>query len=300
MSSSTDLLLQAGPAAILEFFPRRRSDREHHANLRGLAVAEWASLFRGEIAGRTVYAFVLPPSCLNPAYWVERSEEVEREMREKLGGIVEREDRGVRSLWRADRVPQGRALREGLGGAPEILPGPVFKFAGRDFLRAAEGLTEPAEPARILVAASPLNGQDRQAALLPVAADDLRHVRITLAEERMMFAAEGDGSARLAFAEASGAQRVLEGVLRGLFHRLSGKHVALIRRQLLADLLRLADGVGLFADPARDFVDKDRSLELTMHLGATGWPPERELPAEDPRVLLYYDRTSGIWEAIAQ
>lgn len=298
MSASSGLLLQAGPLAALEFFPCRRSENEHHAYLRGLSVAEWASLFRSEISTGAVYAFAMPASSLNPAYWTPHSEEGERELRERLGGVIEREEHGLRRIWRADRVPPGRILRDGLVGSPEILPGLVFKFSGPDFVQTAQALTDSGEPARILVAATATNGQDRETTFLSTGGNDLRHMRLSMREERMLFASDGDGMARLVFAEPSHAQTTLEGALRGVFHRLSGRHVTFIRRQVLAHLLSLADRVGFSADPARDFIDKDRSLELTLHLGKTIWPAEREITEEDPRVLVYYDRTSGIWEAI--
>lgn len=300
MTATRDLLLQAGPAASFEVFPRRRGSGEHHLYVRGLAVSEWASLFRRELAGRTVYVFEMCASALNPAYWDEYSESAEREMRERIGGTTEKRERGVRYLWRADRVPAGRALRDGIGVSPTILAGPVFKFEGGVFLQAAPALADPGERVRLAVASPPRNGQSREAELLPLMAEDLGASRMSLAEEEMLFANEGvEGRVRMVFARSELAQKALEGAIRGVFHRISGEHVANIRKAVVQDLLHLADGVGAFADPSVDFADKDRSLELTLHLGATGWGPGRELPGEDPRLLVYYDRTSGIWDAVA-
>ena len=300
MTATIDLLLQAGPAPAFEMFARRRGSGEHHLYLRGLAVSEWAALFRRELAGRTVYVFEMCASALNSAYWDEYSEGAEREMRERIGGTTEKRERGVRYLWRADRVPVGRALRDGIGVAPTILPGPVFKFEGGAFLRAAPALADPGERVRLSVASSPRNGKSREGEGVAQMAEDLEALRISLPEEEMLLVNEGvGGRVRMVFARGEAALKALEGAIRGLFHRVSGEHVGNIRRQVLQDLLHLTDGVGAIADPAVDFVDKDRSLELTLHLGATGWGLERELPGEDPRLLVYYDRTSGIWDAVA-
>lgn len=300
MSRAKDFLLQAGPETALEVLPHVRREGESHLYLRGLVPKDFATLFRRELAGRMIPVFQMPPSALNPDYWEPWSRESAREMSERIGGVVEDTTGPRHRLWRADRVGPGRALREGRGVQPEMHPGPIFVFSGEDFLKLSETLTDPSEPIRFAVPkrTAAEDGENR-AEFFRRAAEDLERLEITLPEERILYRNDPDGQAKLLFSDRDLFLKTLGGAIRGFVHRRSGEHVSYISRGTLESLLDLANGKGFLADPVADFVDKDRSLELSLHIGETVWKPRERAPGKEPEweppALLYYDRTSGIW-----
>lgn len=297
------MLFQSGPDTALEIFVRAEGgEAGGELVVRGLTVRDFASLFRGEISARTVCVFRMCPSVLNPEYWEPWTESSAREMVRRIGGVVEDRRGGTRKLWRADRVGPGRAIRDVFGVRPEITRGPIFWFSGGEFLKISKALTDPYEP--ILFAlpkrSGSAEGRLREEEVVAGMNGDLEPARGLGRAGAVLYRNDGeDGAVRLVFADPGWLRRTLEGAIRGWVHRRSGDHVALMSRRTLEDLLHLVDGVGFLADPAADFVDKGRTVEVTLRAGETAWSPRRPAGDEEdaglPRALLYYDRTSGIW-----
>jgi hypothetical protein len=292
-----EILLKGRPGQPLEFYTRVKSPTEHLFHARGVSFADFAELFGKEILAGEALVYRMPPSLLNPSYWEPLAKENEYAVREKMGGIVTRQEDGQALLWRSDQIAKGRLLRDGIDVPIELLQGYVFQVSGPGLLQLAEawrGGTGRLEFALFTKLASPSRNET-----LSTAHNDVSQLRISLPEERLIFTSVDDQSVRVVFGSRGDLRRAVSAVVRGFVYALTRHHVGYINERVLDSLIRVADGLGFTAHPERDFVNKHRTFEVHGQVGKTEWAVQLQ-PGQDPlvgdeKILIYYDRTSGIW-----
>ena len=295
-----ELLLRTarGPAPHpLELYVRLKGESELHLHAQGITVADFGDLFANEIRGLDVLIYRMPPDLLNPNYWEPHTREAEQVVREKLSGVVTRAEGDKILLWRADRVARGRLLRDDLDAPVELLNGYIFRTTGEGLLKLGKAW----------------NGRDRfdwagLAGLPPgeIASKTLSSLHHDLSQSRLraagavfLFASTDEGLTRVLFSRRAHFDRALEAVMRGFVHSAKNVHVGRISRATLDQLARIADGIGLSADPERDVEDKDRTVEVHAWVGRTPWGVSKAVPHQallaEGRILIYYDRQAGLW-----
>jgi hypothetical protein len=278
----------------LELFVRRERPDELHLYALGFAPGDFAALFEREIRPRTALLYRIPPDLLNPNYWEPLTQEAEGEVRAKRGGLITRTEGDQALVWRSDRVPRSRLLRDGLDEVPvELLGGYVLRTPGEGFLRLARAWSGRGR-FEVVLLTLPLPEPKE---ILGTVHQDLVRMTRSLPGEQFLFATQDDGLTRAVFAETEHFLRALEAILRRFVAQASGRPVARIGRPTLERLADLAEGCGFSAAPA-DVHDKGRTLEVRLRRGRTPWGVA---PDADPDValehdaLLYYDRTAGLW-----
>jgi hypothetical protein len=283
-------------APPLELFVRRERPDELHLYALGFAPADFAALFEREIRPRTALLYRVPPDLLNPNYWEPLTKEAEGEVRAKMGGLIARTEGDQALLWRSDRVPRSRLLRDGLDEVPvELLGGYVLRTPGEGFLRLARAWNGRGR-FEVALLTPPLPEPKE---ILGTVHQDLVRMTRSLPGEHFLFATQDDGLTRAVFAETEHFLRALEAMLRGFVVRAGGRPVARIGRRVLEQLADLAEGCGFSAAPA-DVNDKGRTLEVRLRRGRTPWgviPGAGGDVALEHDALLYYDRTAGLWAA---
>ena len=296
-----DLLLQTSPGrspAPLELFVRIQGADEFHFYTQGLTMTDFGSLFGPEVKPLDVLATRLPPELLNPNYWEPLTKEAETAVREKLGGIVTRTEGDRALLFRADRVSRGRLLRDGLDVPVELLNGSIFRISGDGLLKLGQawsgrGRFEWGGLAGLPKGAIPGD-------MLSTIHHDLAQARLSLREEVFLFSSQDDGLSRAVFAKRAHFTRSIEALIRGFVHGAAGVHVGRMSRSILEELITLAEGIGISADPVRDVINTGRTVEVTLWLGRTPWGvsprPGREGLLAKEKALLYYDNISGLWD----
>lgn len=290
-----DLLLQRTPSTDMyqfDVFVGLRSADESHFYCHGLTASDFASVFRRDLAGRTVYLARFSPGLLNPSYWETHTPANEQQVRAKMGGVILKEEGGARFIWRSDHVPKGRMLRDGIGIDPELLHGTVLGVPGTEFQKVADALQAHKDDLRLIVVDS---SDNHRLEIARRAAEDTRALRRSQKNEHIVYTSRGNTIAQIVFSQPALLYKALEAAIRGFAYRVSGKHVAHINHSVLRDLASHLDKVGAVCYAHRDFVVKDAHLEMTLHLGKSEWPPEIDQTWEDRRLLVYYDRTAGIW-----
>jgi len=293
-----DLLLQntfTTEPHQLEVFVNRRRANEHHFYCHGLSVTDFASVFRHELRDMTVLVYRTSPSVLNPNYWEPYSEGLERELYDKTGGAIVKSEGQSRYLWRSDHIAKGRHFRDDLQIDAIVLPGLVFRVKGDEFLRLSEAMRDSQDDVAFVAISKIFNGQDRLAEVARRAHEDVAALTLSLNEERVVYLSQHNHMARVVFASEDHLRKALEAAVRGFCVRIAQAHVSFISRRVMDHLIEFADKTGFLAYPEKDFVDKGRTFEVTLHLGKSEWPPEEGLVYGDEKLLLYYDRTSGIW-----
>ncbi len=299
--TSRDLLLQTSPGRIphpLELFVRLDAADEFHFYTQGLTVTDFGSIFSNEIKPLDILITRIPSDLLNSNYWEPLTKEAENAVREKLTGIITRTEGDRALLFRADRVSRGRLLRDGLDVPVELLNGYLFRTTGEGLLKLGQAW----------------NGRDRfewaGLAGLPkgeIAHDtlstvhhDLSQSRLSLREEAFLYASQDDGLARVLFAKRGHLDRAVEALLRGFVQGVAGVHVGRMSRTNVEEVIQLAEGIGLSADPARDVLNTGRTVEVKLWLGRTPWGVSprrgREALLAKEQALLYYDSISGLWD----
>ncbi len=310
------LFLQTPPTQkphSLEVFVRERKPTELHFYCRGLSFADFANLYGRELRKMTVLVYQMPPSYLNPNYWEEHSKTGEEAVREKNEGTITRQDNGRTLLWRSDQVPKIRMFRDDLDVQAELLLGTTFRITGENFLKlgraASGGPARPDDPvpsgrsggedAFEWIGFSELPEGDLAGQTLKTGRDDLTNLRPSQSEQKILYTSQDDRSTQVVFTERALLHRAVSALLRGFTHSLTGKSSGHMAERVLDQIIRVANGVGITALPDRDFVNKQRTCEITGRLGKTEWgvqlPPDEDPPGEDDQILLYYDRVSGIW-----
>jgi hypothetical protein len=240
----------------------------------------------------------MPADLLNPNYWEPITKEAETVVREKLGGIVTRTEGDRALLFRADRVSRGRLLRDGLDVPVELLNGSVFRTSGEGLLKLGQAWSGRGRLEWAGLAGLP-NGEIAPD-LLSTVQHDLAQARLSLREELFLYSSQEDGLARVLFAKRSHLVRAVEALLRGFVHGAANVHVGRMSRSILEEVITLAEGLGLSADPGRDVVNTGRTVEVTLWIGRTPWGvaprPGREAVLAKEKALLYYDSISGLWD----
>jgi hypothetical protein len=288
-------MMTLNPAKPLDLFVKLDGPRGAHLYARGLSLADFGQAFARDLKGLQVLIYRMPPELLNANYWEPLTKEGENQVREKLNGIVTRHDGERVMLWRADRVAKHRLLRDGIDVPVELLQGYVFRVSGESLVSLARlwsgrGRFE-------WVALSGDASAEPHPSTLSAAHADLAQFRLSRPDEAFLFASQGDGFARVAFRRLDLFQRALENELLRFATSAVPRHFARFTPRVLDEIARVADGVGLSSDPARDVEDKGRTVEITFDLGRTPWglSSRRDPSSGDDKALLYYDQMSGIW-----
>ncbi len=299
--NTKDLLLQTSPGrspAPLELFVRLEGADEFHFYTQGLTMTDFGSLFGLELKPLDVLATRVPSELLNPNYWEPLTKEAENAVREKLGGIVTRTEGDRALLFRADRVSRGRLLRDGLDAPVELLNGSIFRTTGEGLLKLGQawsgrGRFEWAGLAGL--AKGPIPNDT-----LSTVHHDLSQSRLSLREELFLYSSQDDGLTRAVFSKRAHLNRAVEALVRGFVHGAGNVHVGRMSKAILEELIVLAEGLGVSADPVRDVVNTGRTVEVTLWIGRTPWGvsprPGREAVLAKEKALLYYDSISGLWD----
>jgi hypothetical protein len=291
------LLRDAHGRSPLELFVRQSGNREFHLYAQGVTAADFGRLFSAELRSLEVFIYRMPADLLNPNYWEPLSREAENVVREKLTGIVTRTEGDRVEIWRADRIARTRLLRDGLDVPVELLHGYIFRVTGEGLLKLAAAWNGRGRLEWAGVRLSPK-------AVLPDAAlsslhNDLTQMRLSIPEEALLFSTQDDGLTRIVFAERGLFRRAVEALIRGFLAAATRSHVGRMGDHVRDEIIDLADGAGLSADPSRDVAVTDRILEIHAWRGRTPWGvvprPGRPPVTGDERLLLYYDRISGFW-----
>ena len=299
--STPDLFLHA-PAGHaphpLELFVRLEGTDECHFYTQGLSLVDFGSLFGAQIRALDVLIYRMPSELLNPNYWEPLTKEAENVVREKLSGIITRSEGDRALLFRADRVSRGRLLRDGLDVPVELLDGHVFRTAGEGLLKLGHAWSGRDRFEWAGLAGLPKG--DLPPDTISSLQQDLSQSRLSLREEVFLFASQDDGLTRVVFSKRSHLNRAVEALFRGFVHGAANVHVGHISRAILEELVTLAEGLGLSADPARDIVNTGRTVEVKLWIGRTPWGvsprPGREALLAKEKALLYYDSISGLWD----
>lgn len=300
--NTKDLLLQTSPGRTphpLELFVRLEGSDEFHFYTQGLTMADFGSLFGLEIKPLDIFVTRMPSELLNPNYWEPLTKEAESAVREKLGGIITRTEGDKAMLFRADRVSRGRLLRDGVDVPVELLNGHIFKTSGDGLLKLGQAWS-----GRGRFEWAGLTGLQKGAPIpqdtLSTLQHDLSQSRLSLREEVFLFSSQDDGLARTIFSKRAHLDRSVEALIRGFVHGAANVHVGRVSKAILGEMITLAEGLGISADPVRDTVNTGRTVEVTLWLGRTPWAvsprPGREAMLAKEKALLYYDSISGLWD----
>lgn len=296
-----DLLLQtpAGRAiSPLELFVRLEGADESHFYTQGLTMTDFGSLFGLELKPLDALITRMPADLLNPNYWEPMTKEAETAVREKMGGVITRSEGDRAFLFRADRVSRGRLLRDGLDTPVELLNGHIFRASGEGLLKLGQNWN-----GRGRLEWAGLAGLDKGPIphdTLSTVHHDLTQSRLSLREELFLYSSQEDGLARVLFARRAHLSRAVEALVRGFVHAAANVHVGRMSRAILEELITLAEGLGISADPGRDVVNTGRTVEVALWIGRTPWGvsprPGREAVLAKEKALLYYDSISGLWD----
>ncbi|MBI3857232.1 MAG: hypothetical protein HY293_16220 [Planctomycetes bacterium] len=295
------LLLQTSPGRLphpLELFTRLEGSDEFHFHTQGLTMTDFGSLFDLEIRPLDVIIGRMPADLLNPNYWEPLTKEAENAVREKLGGIVTRSEGDKALLFRADRVSRGRLLRDGLDAPVELLNGSLFRTSGEALLKLGQAWSGRGRFDWAGLAGLPKGAVDNDT--LSTVQHDLSQSRLSLREESFLYSSQDDGLARVVFAKRSQLNHAVEALIRGFVHGAAGVHVGRMSHAVLEEIVVLAEGLGISADPSRDVVNTGRTVEVSLWLGRSPWGvsprPGREAVLAKERALLYYDSIAGLWD----
>lgn len=267
----------------------------YHFYCHGLSLVDFVRVFASDLKSWTILIYRMPQDLLNPNYWEPYTPASESQMRDRIGGIIVKQEKGKAHLWRGDGAARGRFLREDAGLDVTLIRGPVFVARPSDLDRLASTWMGGGDRLEWIAATSSMEDP----ALPDIAARlrrDLSSFRLTQPECRMLYSSQDDHFTKVVFSSHELLRKALDRTLRGFSMTLSRRHAAPMNQRLLDTLIRIADGIGLTADPQTDFINKDRTFEIVANLGRTAWGVLSRPDGEpDERILLYYDRVSGIW-----
>jgi len=287
-----------GEPVRLEALAQVKGPQEFHFYISGVTFAELAPLIGSELASTEALIFKMPPSLLNSNYWEPHTPEAEEAVREKMTAVITRDDGGTTMLWRSDAVAPGRHLRDGLDVPVELLLGYVFKVRGPDLLKLGEAWEARGPDPKdrfewIAFRALPSGDGSIDAAIR--LHDDLT---VRVPGSVMAYAGAGNRQVRIVLTHRALFRRCVGAALRGYMMRCTGRVVSAPNEKTCEDFIARA-GHGLTSHSDGDFVSKGTTYEFTARPGRTPWsghPPTESPDGEDElRVLVYYDRVSGIW-----
>jgi hypothetical protein len=299
--NTKDLLLQTPPGRTphpLELYIRLEGGDEFHFYTQGLSMTDFGSLFGLEIRPLDALVYRMPSELLNPNYWEPLTKESETAVREKMGGIVTRTEGDRALLFRADRVSRGRLLRDGLDAPVDLLNGHIFRTSGEGLLKLGQAWSGRGRFEWAGLAGLPKGAIAHDT--LSTVQQDLSQSRLSLREELFLFSSQDDGLARTVFSKRSHLNRSVEALVRGFVHGSANVHVGRMSHSVLEEIVTLAEGLGISADPVRDVVNTGRTVEVALWIGRTPWGvsprPGREAVLAKEKALLYYDSISGLWD----
>lgn len=298
-AENADLLLQnaRGRASrTLEVFLRRQPSGGGHVCATGVSLVDFGRLFAAEIRPLTVLIFQVPPSLLNPNYWEPLTGESESDVRAKKVGIITRTEGDRTMIWRSDRVPASRLLQDGIDAPVDLLQGYVLRTTGEGLLKLARAWDGCGRLEWAGLASLPAG--DLAPEELARLNHDMAQLRISSANEVMLYSSQDDSTVRIALPSAPPILRTLEALVRGFVWNATHAHVGPITGPARGHLARIAEDVGLSAGPA-DVIDKGRTVEIIARIGRTPWgvalSPGGDSLTGPGKVLIYYDRIAGLW-----
>lgn len=271
---------------------------EHHFYLRGLRHSEICGLYAAGMAAAHVLVTAFDPDLLAPEFWEPYARETEEALRRSPGGAITRLSDGVRKIWRADRAKAaGRLLAKDPGAPVSLLRGRVLSGPG-SFVGS---LGDP--PGLLEWAAYDALPADTEGFALQVQAD-VDAFRAGATRPRYLVSVDPSGGTRVIFSSRADFRAAVNAALGGYLSSLCQDRVAPLSHRTIDQLAAAVDGVGFTSSPLGDFVDKGRTFEIHARLDGTRWGLRRPdvLEAygdEDARILIYYDRVSGIWEVVS-
>lgn len=284
----------------LELFVWGPEKNEFHFYCDGLRLDEFCTVFEKDLAASQCLLLSYDPALLAPGYWERYTRDAENQLRQSLGGIVTRLEVGERQIWRADRAArEGKLLAADADGPVRLARGRALVVPGSFLIKHAReteqtDLIEWAAFEHLPEEIDPLCARTQA---------DLEAFRPASSRPAILFSSDADGHTRVVFHALKQFRAALNAVLRGWLIALSGEHAASINHRVLDQFAATIDGLGFAASPEGDFIDKGRSFEILGRLGTTRWgvrDPERlEDLGDNNQMLVYYDRTSGIWETIS-
>jgi hypothetical protein len=102
------------------------------------------------------------------------------------------------------------------------------------------------------------------------------------------------------FSQEDLLKKAIGAYFRGILFEIVRANVSYINHRVLEEILSLTDRVGFNFSMNRDVIKKTKTYEVTLHLGTKIWndfiPKMPDLKVD--KLILYYDRTSGIWELL--
>ncbi len=302
MQSTRDLFLQQTQSAEpppLEMFVKVREPNDFHFYAKGVSFLDLALSFGSELAPLQFLIYRMPPSLLNPNYWEPLTRESETAVREKVTGIVTRQDGEHTLIWRADSIAKGRLLRDGLDVSTELLHGYVFKVSGEGLLKLGRAWGGGKDRFEWIGFSRLPAGEKAQSDLAIQAHADLTSFRFGAADECIIYSAQDDRTVRMLMSQRAWLRRAVAASVRGFVVNLGKQPCALINERVGEQMVRICDGIGFSSDPRLDFTDKGRTAEMKVHVGRTEWGvqlrPGQEALVGDEHILIYYDRISGLW-----
>ncbi len=301
MQTTRDLFFQQTQSAEpppLEMFVKVREPGDFHFYCKHVSFLDVALSFGAEIRPLDCLVYRMPPGLLNPNYWEPLTRESETAVRDRMTGIVTRQEGERTLIWRSDAVAKGRLLRDGLDVPVDLIHGYVFRTTGEGLLKLGRAWAGGRDRFEWIGFASLPEGEKAAETALTAHAD-LTSFRLGSADERIIFSSLDDRTVRLLFSQRAWLRRAVSAAVRGFVVGLAKQPTAYINERVGEQLVRLSDGVGFSVDPRRDFLDKGRTHEVTAHLGRTEWGmqlrPGQDALVGDEKILVYYDRISGLW-----
>lgn len=258
-----------------------KSPKEINFDVIPLNITEFVDLFENDL-GLYFAISKFDTKILNDGYWESSSEEEKDNLRTKLGGIIT--DKQGR-LFRTDYCPKNRVVRDGLGVTSEVIHGSLLKVDYANFKKITDLYVNSNEQFEFIASAD--------------SKDNFEDTTTLATSQRMIYSSSDNQTAKILFSNQEDAEKLLEYCIRRMVKNITSKHVSYLNKKTVEWLLNISDKVGFATHPLRDFADKDRSYELTLHIGKTRWGVHDGLLNNDDKVLLYYDRTSGIWAMVA-
>ncbi len=293
--------LPEGVKPRLEIYPRTRDGRERHFYAQDVSAADVLPLLAPALSGLEAVVYRMPAPLLNPNYWEPYTREGEAKVREKMTGLVTRQEGEQTQLWRADAVAPGRLFRDGVDVEAELVLGYAFRVKGRDLpkLAATWDGQAGARDRFEWIAYSAIPGGEGLKDRVLQGHNDLTAFRFSVTESRIAFASSGDRRMRAIFSDPALQRKCIASAIRGYAMRTTGAVIAIPNDRVCDQLAAIGDGYGLSSSPAADFTDRFRTYEFKLHLGRTEWGLHpragADLNPSDAHVLLYYDRIAGIW-----
>jgi len=282
------LLSKQEATADIEVFIDKKSDGEILVKISPLNIAEFVKLFETKLRDLTFVMSKFDTSILNESYWEPVISDETETVKFEFSGVI-LNDKG--QVFNVDHCPPGRLLKDELNVSCELLLGNMLKVNYEGFSKiASQKSTAPME----WIAFEDLDSHSEKHVQLALSSLSFASV-----SQRYLYSSNDNRVAKIIFTDRKDVNQLIQAVLRSIVIGVTDGHVAFINKKTLDDIFDIADKLGFAINGQKDFVNKDRSYELTLNLGKTRWGVNYELFHGDERLLVYYDRTSGIWAMVS-